>query len=385
MALALERPEMARQFVEQAAAANLPGLELLRAEIFEKLGDTAAARNIYEAQTQEWNREATLVRLFEIDLASGDPALATRSYRTLRELGWSADPIGYHRLSLTLKHPGSPWAMQDLLGIFGLVVVLALFGGGLPALWILPVHYIGLLRRSRGAASVNTRWTLREAWWAWAIVLAGSLIALIAFSYAEVSSWLANTPVEPTTLELARTTFWSLLATVAAALFAMHWHDWRASLSRSWWGDRSTVRSVCVGMLWIFLAGWCNRVLVKLFDLVTEDPTAAATSTHLALKAMGAAYGSFTLFVMAVIVTPVAEEIVFRGVTFDALRQQLSTKWANIVQAALFALIHQELTALLPLFVMGMVTGSMRLRTGTLAAGILLHAANNAWVYALRM
>jgi membrane protease YdiL (CAAX protease family) len=44
----------------------------------------------------------------------------------------------------------------------------------------------------------------------------------------------------------------------------------------------------------------------------------------------------------------------------------------------LFAALHLDWRALPGLFVMGLVTGSMRVRTGNLTAGILLHSVNNA-------
>ena len=140
-----------------------------------------------------------------------------------------------------------------------------------------------------------------------------------------------------------------------------------------------------VGWLLVLLTGLLNRGFVKVFELASGDSGAVATTTNTALRAIGSFYGSFPLFVMAGIVIPIAEEAGFRGGKLDALRRHLPAKWANVMQASLFALLHLEWTSWPTLFVMGLVTGSLRSRTGGLAAGILLHAINNALAYLVHL
>lgn len=47
---------------------------------------------------------------------------------------------------LAMKHPGGRWAARDVAGLL-LVLGVGLILGGLPALWVLPMRYIGLVRR----------------------------------------------------------------------------------------------------------------------------------------------------------------------------------------------------------------------------------------------
>ncbi|MCP1676393.1 membrane protease YdiL (CAAX protease family) [Natronocella acetinitrilica] len=95
---------------------------------------------------------------------------------------------------------------------------------------------------------------------------------------------------------------------------------------------------------------------------------------------------------LAVVIYPVLEEIVFRGVIQDWLAERFSRKWwplslANIVTSALFAVFHlwsqPPLWALL-VFFPSLVFGYFRERHDTLGTPILLHALYNlglVWLF----
>ena len=61
---------------------------------------------------------------------------------------------------------------------------------------------------------------------------------------------------------------------------------------------------------------------------------------------------------------PVAEETVFRGVLFPALRQRMSLRGALFLQAALFSFIHIDPVGFVPRFLLGVVFGQLALFTG---------------------
>jgi membrane protease YdiL (CAAX protease family) len=81
----------------------------------------------------------------------------------------------------------------------------------------------------------------------------------------------------------------------------------------------------------------------------------------------------------AVLLAPVAEEIVFRGVLYGWLRRFVAAPPAIAICAASFALFHLHYGArALGIFVIGCVLGWVRERSGTLRAPIVTHALNNA-------
>ncbi len=82
-----------------------------------------------------------------------------------------------------------------------------------------------------------------------------------------------------------------------------------------------------------------------------------------------------------VVVAPLSEELLFRGVLLSRLRRGLSPASAVIVSAALFAGIHlidPDAACVVPgLFVIGLVLGYQALRTGRIGLSIMTHAGVN--------
>jgi membrane protease YdiL (CAAX protease family) len=88
--------------------------------------------------------------------------------------------------------------------------------------------------------------------------------------------------------------------------------------------------------------------------------------------------------VIAAIVAPVCEEVLFRGLLLRALRRRMSPVMAVIVQALAFALAHPMLSptvgdfAVVPaLFLLGAVSGVIAVRRGDLSAPIKMHIGFN--------
>ncbi|MGH2475110.1 MAG: lysostaphin resistance A-like protein, partial [Candidatus Limnocylindrales bacterium] len=88
--------------------------------------------------------------------------------------------------------------------------------------------------------------------------------------------------------------------------------------------------------------------------------------------------------VLVVTVAPLAEELLFRGALLRALLRRTTPAWAMFVSALAFAAVHPlaspsigSVIAVPGLFVLGMVSAGLAIRTGTLSASILLHAGFN--------
>jgi len=89
-------------------------------------------------------------------------------------------------------------------------------------------------------------------------------------------------------------------------------------------------------------------------------------------------YALWQLLVLYSLVPAVCEEIAFRGVIFDRLHRVLGEREAWLVQAALFSVLHLMPVIFPTHFAMGLIFGWLRMRTGSLIPGIILHAAWNA-------
>lgn len=95
---------------------------------------------------------------------------------------------------------------------------------------------------------------------------------------------------------------------------------------------------------------------------------------------LAAGWPAWTVYVLTVVQPAIFEEAAFRGVVLDRLRHALGESEAWLVQAAMFSVLH-----LMPLifpshFLMGLLFGWLRMRSGSLYPSMLAHAAWNAWV-----
>ena len=77
--------------------------------------------------------------------------------------------------------------------------------------------------------------------------------------------------------------------------------------------------------------------------------------------------------VVLVVLAPIAEELMFRGLCFAAMG-----RYALPGSAALFALAHGLPVLLAPIFVAGLVLGWVRARSGSLYPGMAVHMTLNA-------
>lgn len=83
----------------------------------------------------------------------------------------------------------------------------------------------------------------------------------------------------------------------------------------------------------------------------------------------------------AIVITPLAEELLFRGALFGWLRRWWPA-WATIlVTTVVFSAMHAILALMPAVFVFGIVTAWMRERTGSIVPGFVTHIANNALIF----
>jgi membrane protease YdiL (CAAX protease family) len=83
------------------------------------------------------------------------------------------------------------------------------------------------------------------------------------------------------------------------------------------------------------------------------------------------------MVVLALVIAPISEELVFRAGIFRFLRTRTPRWVAFAVSAGLFALLHANWISFLPLFVLGLTFAAAYERTGRLAVPMLAHALFN--------
>jgi membrane protease YdiL (CAAX protease family) len=99
------------------------------------------------------------------------------------------------------------------------------------------------------------------------------------------------------------------------------------------------------------------------------------------------AAGVVLLFVSFVVVAPIAEEVLFRGVILRSLLPRLGVVGAVVVQALVFAGLHWDpsrpevIIPVIGLVVVGLVFGFLAAKRGSLGLPIMLHAGVNLLAY----
>lgn len=130
------------------------------------------------------------------------------------------------------------------------------------------------------------------------------------------------------------------------------------------------IAAVCVALIAAF-EFWLSSTFPVVAELGTlpTDNTAPAQNTALLLSIIGAVIGA-----------PIAEELVFRGLVYTAIRERWGYVWALVLSSLVFAAMHFEPTGLYALIVLpsAFLLGWLREKTGGIYAPILVHAVFNA-------
>ena len=89
----------------------------------------------------------------------------------------------------------------------------------------------------------------------------------------------------------------------------------------------------------------------------------------------------FTFLLYLSILTPVVEEVVFRGFVLDLASERYGDWFSIFISAFLFAIVHVEGVTVANAFIAGLIFGHLRIRTGSLWPPIILHFIWNTHLY----
>lgn len=92
-------------------------------------------------------------------------------------------------------------------------------------------------------------------------------------------------------------------------------------------------------------------------------------------------FGIWGGILRVVVLAPIVEELIFRGVIFSGFQRIYPAFWAIFFSALLFSLFHLNPWQMGPTFLLGLLLGYVRLRTGSLLAAIFTHALHNGMIF----
>ena len=342
-------------------------------------GQIGSARDAF-AEALKTDRSPGVIGLrenFAFERAHGTRGQAADAYSRLRELGYSADPFGRYRLDLFVAHPLARWNGRDAAGIVAFVAALFV-AAFLPLVVIVPIHYRSLIVRLRGTKRTNTAlpWGLRHAWYVLAVFLVGQVITLYWFAYPAFENALGwapfnSPPTDPRSL--GRAVLVAALVTALCLLPVQRGVQW-LNFVEGRWPLRRSLGAATVAL-------FAFRLVASLWTAASGSSQVAAlgSDTTRALQGVHAEYGVVGLLLLVAVVVPLVEEVAFRGVLLNGLARHVSFPVAAMVQALVFAALHENVAQLPVLFVFGLITAWLYRRSQGLAASLAFHAFNNAF------
>ena len=143
-------------------------------------------------------------------------------------------------------------------------------------------------------------------------------------------------------------------------------------------GLRLTWSDVGWGVIGGFAALMAGGAIALLLQAIFGEFTAAAGEVGNQLRDEGPMLAVIAFALCVAIGAPIAEEIAFRGMAYNALAKRgLSTVWVIAITTVAFSLFHLEPVRAPILLASGLVLGLLRWRTRSLGAPIVAHAVNN--------
>lgn len=107
-------------------------------------------------------------------------------------------------------------------------------------------------------------------------------------------------------------------------------------------------------------------------DLANASPVTTQVAHQLIEQ-----FGAPGLLLGFALIAPIIEEVLFRGVLLQSFARHIPFFWANVIQAVLFAAMHEN-SLLAPFYItFGMICGRLTYKSKGLMPAILLHAINN--------
>lgn len=322
-----------------------------------------------------YNKKNALNALFKFDLEYCKGDSASISYRKLVETDFMTDLFGIKRIRLFIKDPSQPFSWYDLARML-LLLLLILCIVVVPYLWILPIYTVSKYYKYRGMLlhPLPFRWTLRHFWMICSLILFVDVLNELIFDYDRFLG-IETKEITLISLESANMGLFSFLGYLVTTLLVVK----RSDLAHFWgktWTKKQTILKA-LGAIFLMRVGL--GIYASILKIVSGSSleTSSLLSINDTIVSINQFYHPMLGFLFVVLIGPVYEEFLFRGVILSATEKYMRFALANTFQAALFAAIHLDLKLFPFYFVFGFVTGYYRNKAQSLAPGIVIHTINN--------
>ena len=249
----------------------------------------------------------------------------------------------------------------------GLLLDFFLFGRFLA----LPFDWDGITARIR-----SRPWLIKDALW---IVLILMLIQVCAgaMHWGGVKlGWFVAGEKETIVALIQGVLFHGVALLVIWIFIRRRNGSWDEAFGLNWPGMRRAAGQGLASYIGIIPILFVTSLLCQLFLYAAGYPVTLQDVVTIFLEPQSG-WSLFFLLLLAVVVAPLVEEALFRGILLPVLMKKMGAGTAVVVSSLFFAVIHQHLPSMAPLFILALVLAMLYIHSGSLWAPIVLHGIFN--------
>lgn len=123
--------------------------------------------------------------------------------------------------------------------------------------------------------------------------------------------------------------------------------------------------------------GLTGNILINAAANLLRLDQESAVLTWLEMKRGGSLFEMILMFLLVVLLVPVVEEFVYRGVMYHALKREMPDALAMVITTAVFALFHKGVFVTVSTGLMGLLFLEVLRRYRTIYASVLVHLSFN--------
>ena len=132
----------------------------------------------------------------------------------------------------------------------------------------------------------------------------------------------------------------------------------------------------------LLILGYALQLGVSAILMLLSTGFPSAFSAYKELIASMAGEGvDVKTFIAVSFLAPIAEELIFRGVSYTYAEGAIGYRWAIFFQAVIFGLYHGNLIQFIYATAIGYLLGALRHQSGSIVPGIVLHTIINLSAY----
>lgn len=211
--------------------------------------------------------------------------------------------------------------------------------------------------------------------WTYPFLLLAGVIVLFIFSQTVavlVSGFFARSIDSPYRILLIQAICLLIVATLLSIIFQFSGYSWK-SLGIKNTALKNYLLIIPISVVYLMIGSILLAVAIKFlpgFDVKEAQEVGMKTVVSWRQLLAG--------FVALVVLTPIVEELVFRGILFRGLNKRMAFWLAALITSLLFAAVHGQWNVGIDTFVMSLASCYLVKKSDSIYPSMILHALKNS-------